>query len=64
MIITEHNKPKDQQAITQNDDSDLHQDEIGENTGEDTGLAKAFKQDQEKKKDSSNKGEGPAKENL
>ena len=64
MIITEHNKPKDQEAVAHNDDSDLHQDEIGENSGEDTGLAKAYKADQEKKKDSSNKGGGPAKENL
>ena len=55
MIITEHNKHIDQQAIAHNDDSDMHEDELGENTGEDTALAKAYKEDQEKKKDSSDK---------
>jgi len=63
MIITTH-KTIDQQAIIHNDDSDMHQDELGENSGEDTGLAKADKENQEKKKDSSNKGKGPANENL
>jgi hypothetical protein len=63
MIITEH-KSTDQQALAHNDDSDLHNDEIGENSGDDTGLAKAYKEDQEKKKDSSNKAQGPATENL
>lgn len=64
MIITEHSTPKDQQAVVHNDDSDLHQDEIGENTGEDTGLAKAYKEDQEKNKNSSNTKKGPGNENL
>ncbi|HEY0245757.1 MAG TPA: hypothetical protein VGC01_09355 [Mucilaginibacter sp.] len=85
MVITEHTT-KDQQAIAHNDDSDMHNDEIGENTGEDTGLAKADKTNKQDKKDdervttvtpgndngdpgppvkdSSNKDEGPAKENL
>jgi len=58
MIITEHPQPKDQQAIAHNDDSDLHQDELGENTGEDTGLSKAYKETQEKKKDNPNKQKG------
>jgi len=64
MIITEHPQPNDQQAIAHNDDSDLHQDELGENTGDDTGLSKAYKEDQEKKKGSSNKGKSSAKEKL
>ena len=64
MIITEHNKLKDADAVIHNDDSDLHKDELGENTGEDTGLAKAYKEDQEKKEDSPNKEKGPSKENL
>ena len=64
MIITEHNKPKDQEAVAHNDDSDLHNDEIGENSGEDTGLAKANKEDQDKKQNTSNKQQGPKGENL
>jgi len=64
MIITEHNKPIDQEALTHNDDSDLHNDEIGENSGDDTGLAKAYKEDQEKKENSSSKAQGFQKENL
>ena len=64
MIITEHNKPINQEALTHNDDSDLHNDELGENSGDDTGLAKAYKEEQEKKKDSSGKAKGPAEENL
>jgi hypothetical protein len=63
MIITEHNKPIDQEAVAHNDDSDLHNDELGENTGEDTGLAKANKEELEKKKDNSNKEQSPAEEN-
>jgi len=55
MIITEHNKPTDQQAVAHNDDSDLHNDEIGENSGDDTGLAKAYAKDQENLKDKAKK---------
>ena len=58
MIIIEHNKSEDTDAVIHNDDSDLHKDELGENTGEDTGLAKAYNEDQEKKKDSSKKENG------
>lgn len=52
-----------------NDDSDLHKDEIGENTGEDTLLAKQTKlepgdKDNAKQEESSNKGKGPAGEDL
>ncbi|MGZ3967540.1 MAG: hypothetical protein ACXVJC_21390 [Mucilaginibacter sp.] len=36
--------------MSHNDDSDLHNDELGENSGEDTGLAKAAKEDQENRK--------------
>jgi hypothetical protein len=64
MIIIEHSTPKDPQAVAHNDDSDLHKDELGENTGEDTGLAKAYKEDQEKNKNTSIKPKGPGKENL
>jgi len=63
MIITEH-KSTDKDALAHNDDSDLHNDELGENTGEDTGLAKANKEEQEKKKDPSGKVQRPAEENL
>jgi hypothetical protein len=51
-----------------NDDSDLHQDEIGENTGEDTLLAKQTKlkpgEKDKYEQESSNKGKGPAGEDL
>jgi hypothetical protein len=51
-----------------NDDSDLHNDEIGENTGDDTLIAKAAKlkpgEDVKTKQASSNKEQGPAGENL
>ncbi len=51
-----------------NDDSDLHKDEIGENTGEDTLLAKQAKLEPGDKdsaqQESSNKGKGPAGEDL
>ncbi|MGZ3758054.1 MAG: hypothetical protein ACXVAY_17670 [Mucilaginibacter sp.] len=50
MIITTHNKNEDPQIVSHNDDSDLHNDELGENSGEDTGLAKAAKEDQENRK--------------
>jgi hypothetical protein len=63
MIITEHSKAENQETISHNDDSDLHNDEIGENSGEDTGLAKAFKEEQDKKTNSSNT-QSPRKENL
>jgi hypothetical protein len=63
MIITEHSKTADQEVVSHNDDSDLHKDEIGENSGEDTGLAKAFKEEQDKKTNSSNI-QSPRKENL
>ncbi len=51
-----------------NDDSDLHKDEIGENTGDDTLLAQEAKLKPGEKANSeqgaSNKGKGPAGENL
>lgn len=51
-----------------NDDSDLHNDEIGENTGEDTLLAAQAKlkpgEKIEYEVESSNKGKGPAGEDL
>jgi hypothetical protein len=51
-----------------NDDSDLHNDEIGENTGEDTLLAEQAKlkpgEKVESDSESSNKGKGPAGEDL
>jgi hypothetical protein len=53
---------------TTNDDSDLHKDEIGENTGDDTLLAKQAELKPGEKAgsqmESSNKGKGPAGENL
>jgi hypothetical protein len=56
------------EAAVNNDDSDLHNDEIGENTGEDTLLAKQAKlkpgEDEQKQQASSNIGQGPAGENL
>jgi hypothetical protein len=60
MKITEKNKVKG------NDDSDVHNNEIGENTGEDTLIAKAAKADEKDKSKSatSNKGQGPSGENL
>ncbi|WP_184549642.1 hypothetical protein [Mucilaginibacter sp. FT3.2] len=58
---TADNKPN-------NDNSDLHSDEIGENTGEDTLLAEQaeLKPGEKNKYDreSSNKGKGPAGEDL
>ena len=58
---TEKNKDK----VKGNDKSDIHQDEIGENTGDDTQLAKEAKASDEKiGKESSNKGQGPSGENL
>jgi hypothetical protein len=50
MIITTHSKNEDPQIVSHNDDSDLHNDELGENSGEDTGLAKAAKEAQENTK--------------
>jgi len=50
MIITDNSKPTDQQAKLHNDDSDSHKDEIGENTGDDTGLGMADKEEKENKK--------------
>ncbi|SDD46845.1 hypothetical protein SAMN05216464_101812 [Mucilaginibacter pineti] len=51
-----------------NDDSDLHKDEVGENTGEDTLLAKQDKlkpcDRDNTEQESSNKGKGPAGEDL
>ncbi|WPU92516.1 hypothetical protein SNE25_24630 [Mucilaginibacter sabulilitoris] len=55
-------------AVMNNDDSDLHNDELGENTGEDTLLAKQAKlkpgEDEQKQQASSNMEQGPAGENL
>jgi hypothetical protein len=51
-----------------NDNADLHKDEIGENTGEDTLLAKKAKlkpgEKDKYEQQSSNKGKGPAGEDL
>lgn len=51
-----------------NDDSDLHNDELGENTGDDTIIAEIvhLKPDEKdiSKMPSSNKGQGPAGEDL
>lgn len=61
---TTGNKSK---TVINNDDSDLHNDEIGENTGEDTLLAKQAKfkpGEDEKQQASSNTDQGPAGENL
>jgi hypothetical protein len=58
----------DKKAVKNNDDSDLHNDELGENTGDDTLIAETvnLKSDEEDigKMPSSNKGQGPAGENL
>jgi hypothetical protein len=58
----------DNKAVPNNDDSDLHNDEIGENAGDDTLIAKAvnLKPGEEDigKMSSSNKGQGPAGEDL
>ena len=66
MTITTPAKLIEPEALAQNDDSDLHHDETGENTGEDTVLAKEDKVKGQKKKDdsSSNQNQGPANENL
>ena len=48
--ITTHNKKEDPQIVSHNDDSGLHNDELGENSREDTGLAKAAKEAQENRK--------------
>ena len=61
MLITEH-KVNDADATAHNDDSDLHNDEIGENTGEDTGLAAAIRNAKTKPDNDGNK--SPKKENL
>ena len=63
MINNHHINPKN------NDDSDLHNDELGENTGEDTLLAKAdhIKTGEEQDKagsKSSNMDQGPRGEDL
>ena len=51
-----------------NDDSDLHKDEIGENTGADTAIAKEAALEPGEtgidEMESSNKGQGPAGEGL
>lgn len=51
-----------------NDDSDLHNDELGENSGADTVIAKEAALEPGEmgidKMDSSNKGQGPAGEGL
>ncbi|UOE46854.1 hypothetical protein MTO98_20845 [Mucilaginibacter sp. SMC90] len=58
----------DEAAAMNNDDSDLHNDELGENTGDDTVIAEiAHLKPGEmdiSKMPSSNKGQGPAGENL
>jgi hypothetical protein len=58
----------DKTAVRNNDDSDLYNDEIGEITGDDTIIAEIVHlQPGEKdisKMPSSNKGQGPAGENL
>jgi hypothetical protein len=55
-------------TVINNDNSDLHNDEIGENTGEDTLLAKQAKlkpgEDEQKQQATSNTGQGPAGEDL
>ncbi|MBE9585181.1 hypothetical protein IM792_12040 [Mucilaginibacter sp. JRF] len=59
-----NNDPKDIKQT--NDDSDLHRDEIGENTGTDTLLNKSIKTDaiEQEESESSNKEQGPAGEDL
>lgn len=50
-----------------NDEADVHKDEIGENSGDDTLLAKEEKlknEDDPNKQESSNKGQGPKGEDL
>ncbi|MFC0515972.1 hypothetical protein ACFFGT_17240 [Mucilaginibacter angelicae] len=58
----------DKTAVMNNDDSDLHNDEIGENTGDDTIIAEIVHLKPGEKDisnmPSSNKGQGPAGENL
>jgi len=58
----------DKAAALNNDNSDLHNDELGENTGDDTIIANVLHlQPDEKdisKMPSSNKGQGPAGEDL
>lgn len=55
-------------ALVNNDDSDLHNDELGENTGDDTIIAEMVHLKADEKDigsmPSSNKGQGPAGEDL
>ncbi|MGF7072281.1 hypothetical protein [Mucilaginibacter sp. R-33] len=55
-------------AVVNNDDSDLHNDELGENTGDDTIIAEMAHLKADEKDigsmPSSNKGQGPAGEDL
>ncbi len=55
-------------AVVNNDDSDLHNDELGENTGDDTIIAEILHLKADEKDigsmPSSNKGQGPAGEDL
>ncbi|WEA01112.1 hypothetical protein [Mucilaginibacter sp. SJ] len=55
-------------AVVNNDDSDLHNDELGENTGDDTIIAEMVHLKADEKDigsmPSSNKGQGPAGEDL
>jgi hypothetical protein len=58
----------EKKTIKGNDDSDLHNDEIGENTGEDTLIAKQANskpvETDKSAEATSNKGQGPSGENL
>ncbi|MDB5111234.1 MAG: hypothetical protein JWR67_2348 [Mucilaginibacter sp.] len=86
MITTPSNKSISDEIKAHNDDSNVHDDTTGENSGADTGLAKEDKPIEQNKEDekrvptvtpgndsgdpgapdedTSNKNEGPAKENL
>jgi len=59
---------KTEEIKNNNDPSDLHKDELGENSGDDTALAKEAKlatgQKAEVEIESSNKGKGPKGEDL
>ncbi len=61
MIITGH-KNNNAEAAARNDDSDLHEDEVGENTGDDSGLATKLRE--EKIKPDSTSEKSPKGENL
>lgn len=61
-MINKEDKNNNAKTAARNDDSDLHEDEVGENTGDDSGLATKLRDEKMKPNGSGEK--SPKEENL